>query len=114
MNSLKGVPANDKDASQPVVSHSLIGDFVVRSGHDISSFYRDTPDIWSVGVAEKACSGRPDEPETRKTGSIPVGPMLFGILHLIHTCRNINIYITILVCIFIDIDIETLFNVEYV
>ena len=75
--------AKDKDAFQPVTSHSLIGDFVVRSKHDISSFYRDTPGIWMVGVAEKTCSGRPDQPETRKTGFLPVGPMLFDILHSI-------------------------------
>ena len=99
VNRLVRVPANDKDASQPVASHSLIGDFVVRSKHDISSFYRDTPGIWTVGVAEQACSGRPDQPETRETGFLSVGPMLFYILHLIHTCRNINIYMTI--CIFI-------------
>ena len=60
----------------------------------------DTPGIWTIGVAEQTCSGRPGQSETRKTGSIQVGPMLFDIPHLINTWININIYMTI--CILIN------------
>ena len=81
MNRLVRVPANDKGVFQPVVLYSLICDLVVCSKYDASSFYRDTPVIWTIGVAEQTCSGRPGQPETRKTGSIQAGPVLFDIPH---------------------------------
>ena len=97
---LVGVPADDKGVFQPVALNSLICGHVVCSKYDASSFLRDTPGIWTIGVAEQTCSGRPGQPETRKTGSIQAGPVLFDIPHLINTCININIYMTI--CILIN------------
>ena len=55
--------------------------------------------IWTIGEAKQTCSDRPDQPETRKTGSIQAGPVLFDIPHLINTCININIYMTICILI---------------
>ena len=71
------------------------------SQYDASSFYCDTSGIWTIGVAEQICSGQPGQPETRKTGSIQAGQVLFDIPHLINTCININIYMTI--CILINL-----------
>ena len=85
VNCLVGVPANGKGVFQPVALYILICDLVVCSKYDASSFYRDTPGIWTIGVAEQTYSGRPGQPETRKTGSIQAGPALFDIPYLINT-----------------------------